>query len=68
MDEETPELMADGRMIEIDTGFYSITVRGDPEDELDDIRETAFSVASRARSDVKQLDDNFDDNDNRHYD
>lgn len=65
--ESSLELNADGRSVSIDTGFYSITVRGDPEDELDDVKHIAFDVARRAKRDVVELDENFDDGDLQHY-
>lgn len=65
--ETSLELNATGREVEIDTGFYSISVRGDPEDELKDVKLAAFEVALKAREHVRDLDDNFNEAENREY-
>lgn len=57
----------DGRHVRIDAGFYEVQVHGDPDDSLEDVKETAFEAADRARDDVEEMDDNFDNGDNRHH-
>ena len=51
----------DGRSVHIDTGFYEVQVWGDPDDDLETVRETAEQAADRAKADVQELDDRIDD-------
>jgi hypothetical protein len=50
----------DGRSVSIDTGFYEVSVSGDPVDSLSDTFEAAMKAADRAKDDVEELDDRLD--------
>lgn len=50
----------DGRTVHIDTDYYEVRVWGDPDDEMDDVIETAERAADRAREDIEEMDSDGD--------
>jgi len=59
---------ADGRSVQINTGFYNVQVWGDPEDTLSDVLDAANEAADRAKSDLVELDSGVNDTPNTTYD
>lgn len=66
-DNNERSIESNGRHVRIDTGFYEVQVHGDPEDTLEDVKETALSVAAEARADAEEMDDNYDTTSDTHY-
>jgi hypothetical protein len=57
----------DGRSVLIDTGFYEVQVWGDTDDSFEDVMDKTKAAADRAKADVKELDENYDNGDDTHY-
>lgn len=55
--EISEEEEANGRTVQINTGFYEVQVWGDPEDGLEDVLNAAHDAADRAKRDVVELEE-----------
>jgi len=56
-----------GRSIEVDTGYYTVEITGDPDDDFETIFKLVEKAATLAKEDVEQLDDRIDNGDNAQY-